>query len=119
MADTITLKGMRFFAYHGLLPSERERGQEFVVDVVLETDVRPAGGSDDLADAVDYRTAYDATREVIEGPPRNLLESVAEEIALRLLALERVAAVTVSVRKPNVKLPGPLDYSEVTIRRER
>src|SRR5574341_398743 len=119
MADTITLKGMRFFAHHGLLPVEREQGQEFVVDVVLETDLHAAGKSDTLTDAVDYRSAYDATREVIEGPPRNLLESVAEEIADRLLALDRVAAVTVAVRKPNVKLPGPLEYSEITIRRAR
>lgn len=119
MADAITLKGMRFFAYHGVEPAEREHGQEFVVDVILEIDLRAAGTSDDLSDAVDYRVAYDATREVIEGPPRNLLESVAEEIARRLLALDRVAAVTVAVRKPNVKLPGPLDYSEITIRRGR
>lgn len=110
---------MRFFAYHGLLPAEREQGQEIVVDVVLETDLRPAGQSDELTDTVDYRQAYDVTRGVIEGPPHSLLESVAEEIAHRLLVLERVAAVTVSVRKPSVRLAGPLDHSEVTVRRER
>jgi len=117
--DTIVLKGMRFYAYHGVLPDEREHGQEFIVDVSLETDLRRAGVSDALTDTIDYRDAYDRTREVVEGPARRLLESVAESIAERLLALDRVTAVSVSVRKPGVRLSGPLDYSEVTIRRER
>ncbi|MGH2349887.1 MAG: dihydroneopterin aldolase [bacterium] len=117
--DTIVLKGMRFYAYHGALPDEREQGQEFVIDVALETDLRRAGQTDELTDTVDYREAYEHTREVVEGPARRLLESVAESVAQRLLALERVAAVTVSVRKPRVRLPGPVDYSEVTIRREK
>jgi dihydroneopterin aldolase len=117
--DTIVLKGMRFYAFHGVLPEEREHGQEFIVDVALETDLRRAGRSDELADTIDYRAAYDRTREVVEGPARRLLESVAESIAQRLLTIEGVIAVSVSVRKPRVRLDGALDYSEVTIRRER
>lgn len=36
--DKIVLAGMRFFAYHGVLPDERLQGQEFDVDVELEGD---------------------------------------------------------------------------------
>ncbi len=117
--DSIILKGLRFYAYHGVLPEEREQGQEFVVDVVLHSDLRNAARSDDLAQSVDYRHVYDRTREVMEGPPRHLLEALAESIASRLLELHRVTGVTVSVRKPGVRLPGPLDYSEVTIHRQK
>ncbi|MDP3766599.1 MAG: dihydroneopterin aldolase, partial [Dehalococcoidia bacterium] len=46
MADRIVLAGMRFFGYHGALPEERTRGQEFVVDVEVEADLREAGKSD-------------------------------------------------------------------------
>lgn len=117
--DTIVLKGLRFYAYHGVLPEERERGQEFVVDVILDSDLHGAGQTDDLAQTVDYRDVYDRTRGVMEGPPRRLLEALAESIAQRLLELDRVTGVTVSVRKPRVRLPSPLDYSEVTIHRAR
>ncbi len=110
---------MRFYAYHGVLAEEREQGQEFVVDVTLESDLHEAGQDDDLAKTVDYRDVYTQTREVMEGPPRRLLESLAESIAGRLLALDRVQRVTVSVRKPRVRLSGPLDYSEVVVRRNR
>lgn len=117
--DTIVLKGMRFYGYHGVLPAEREQGQEFTVDVALDIELRGAGQADDLAQTVDYREVYSRTREVLEGTPRRLLESLAESVADRLLTLDRVTGVTVSVRKPHVRLPGPLDYSEVTIRRAR
>ena len=119
MADRIVLAGMRFFGYHGALAEERERGQEFVVDVEVESDLRPAGASDDLDDTVDYRKVYAAVKTVIEGPPKQLLEAVAEEIARRVLAIDRVEGVTVRLRKPSVKLPGPLAYSAVEIARRR
>lgn len=119
MADRITLAGMRFFGYHGALPEERRRGQEFVVDVEVETDLAAAGGSDDLDSTVDYRKVYAATKTVVEGPPRYLLEAVAEEIAGAILGFERVEAVTVRVRKPAVKLGGTVAYSQVEISRRR
>jgi dihydroneopterin aldolase len=119
MADRILIAGMRFFGYHGALAAERERGQEFVVDVEVEADLRAAGRSDDLADTVDYRPIYAAAREVVEGPARQLLEAVAEEIAARVLRLDGVQAVTVRVRKPAVRLPGPLDHAAVEITRRR
>lgn len=119
MLDRIVLSGMRFFGYHGALPAERERGQEFIVDVEVEADLAPAGRSDALEETVDYRAVYEAARAVTTGPPKNLLEAVAEEIAGRVLALERAQAVTVRVRKRHVPLPGPLDSSAVEVRRTR
>ena len=117
--DRIVLAGMRFFGYHGALAEERRRGQEFVVDVEVEADLRAAGASDDLADTVDYRRVYAAVKTVIEGPPKQLLEAVAEEIAQAVLAIDRVSAVTVRLRKPSVMLRGPLAYSAVEMTRRR
>jgi len=117
--DRIILAGMRFFGYHGALAHERRRGQEFVVDVEVESDLRRAGKSDDPADAVDYRHVYAAVQAVVEGPPKQLLEALAEEIAARILALDGVDAVTVRLRKPSVMLAGPLAYSAVEMTRRR
>lgn len=119
MADRIMLVGTRFFGYHGALPEERKRGQEFIVDVGIESDLAGAGRSDDLDDTVDYRKIYNAVKTVVEGPPKQLLEAVAGEIAARVLALPRVEAVVIRLRKPAVKLGGPVDYSAVEIRRQR
>lgn len=117
--EKLTLAGMRFFAHHGVLIEERTHGQEFVIDVELEGDLAAAARRDDLALTIDYRLAYDAVRTVMEGESRQLIETLAEDIAGRLLALDRVRAATVRVRKPQVKLPGPLESSGVEVRRTR
>jgi dihydroneopterin aldolase len=119
MTDRILLVGLRFFGYHGALPEERTRGQEFIVDVEVEAALAAAGRSDALGDTVDYREVYEAARVVTTGVPKQLLEAVAEEIAGRVLALEHVAAVTVRVRKPRAPLPTALDYAAVEVRRSR
>jgi 7,8-dihydroneopterin aldolase/epimerase/oxygenase len=97
--DRLLLEGMTFFGRHGVLPAERELGARFSVDVELHADLARAGQSDRLQDTVDYSKAYEVVREVVEGQPFQLLESVAERIAGRLLALERVQRATVRVRK--------------------
>jgi dihydroneopterin aldolase len=116
--DTIELRGMRFYGYHGVLPEERQRGQHFEVDVRIETDLRAAGENDDLTRTVDYRGVWEAAEAVVTGEPVDLIETVAERIAARILALtEQVQAVEVTVHKPEVPLPGPLTEAAVTIRR--
>src|SRR5437588_9710854 len=97
--DRLLLEGMVFFGRHGALPAERELGARFTVDVELGLDLRAAGRSDLAGDTVDYSRAYEVVREVVEGEPRTLLESVAERIATRLLELDRVERATVRVRK--------------------
>lgn len=117
--DRIVLKDMAFYGYHGVLPEERERGQVFFVDVEVECDLHPAGHSDDLQDTVDYRDLYRRVETVLAGPPKALLEAVAEEAAHRILELERVQAVRVEVRKPHVQLGGAVAYVAVCIERRR
>ena len=121
MTDEILLEGLRFYAYHGVNPEERAQGQRFTVDVRLETDLRAAGDSDDLAQTINYSAAYKRVRAIVEGAPRNLIEAVAEAIAAALLAdFPSARAVTVTVRKPEVALKGAiLDAAGVRIHRRR
>lgn len=117
--DRIVLRGMTFQARHGVNDWEKDEAQRFEVDVELLVDTRAAGTSDDLERTVDYRDVYAATRAVVEGPPVDLIEALAESIATRLLADTPAAEVVVRVRKPDVRLDGPLDYAAVEIRRTR
>ncbi len=119
MPDHVLLSGMRFRAHHGVLAEERTQGQDFLVDVDLEADLRGAGQSDDLDRTIDYRRVYGIVKDVMLGTPQNLVETLAETIATKILALDRVSAVTVRVCKPQVKLPGPLESAGVEMRREK
>jgi len=93
------MEGMAFFGRHGVFPAERELGARFTVDVELEGDLHRAGRSDRLEDTIDYTRAYELVREVVEGEPCRLLETVAERITERLLQLPRVHRATVRVHK--------------------
>ncbi|MGI9252648.1 MAG: dihydroneopterin aldolase [Thermomicrobiales bacterium] len=121
MQDEVFLEGMRFYAYHGVNPEERTRGQRFSVDVRMRCDLRAAGTSDDLARTVNYSAVAKRVRAIVEGEPRDLIEAVAEEIAAEVLAgFPPVALVRVTVRKPEVGLKGMfLDAAGVTITRAR
>jgi 7,8-dihydroneopterin aldolase/epimerase/oxygenase len=105
LKDRILLEGMIFHGNHGTLPAERELGQPFVVDVELYLDLQPAGLSDDLAQTVDYSDVHLRAKSIVEGPPVNLTEAVAERIALAILEDHPlVEAVRVKVAKPHVRL---------------
>ncbi len=119
--DRILLKGMIFYGRHGILPAERELGQRFVVDIELDCDLRPAGLSDDLRTTVDYGEVHSQTREIVEGDPVNLIETIAERIAASILERQRsVEVVRVRVTKPDVRLGDTvLDGAAVEILRRR
>jgi dihydroneopterin aldolase len=120
-SDEILLEGMRFYAYHGVNPEERALGQRFTVDVTLAVDLRRAGQSDNLADTVSYSAVYKLVRGIVEGEPRDLIEAVAEAIAVEILTnFPTVQSVSVTVRKPEVPMKGSmLDAAGVRITRSR
>jgi dihydroneopterin aldolase len=116
--DRIELRGMSFQGRHGVRPAERDQPQEFKVDIEVDADLAAAGRTDLLADTVDYTALRAAAREVIEGEPRKLLESLASAIAQRVLALPRVASVSVRVAKRPASMQ-PIESAAVRINRTR
>ena len=120
MTDRIVLVGMAFEARHGVNDWEKTQAQRFEVDVELFLGTRGAGASDELAQTVDYRGVYEVVRRVIEGPPVDLIETLAESIARDVLAAnDRARKAVVRVRKPEVQLGGPLTYAGVEVIRRR
>ena len=120
MADRIILEGMQFYAYHGVNPEERVLGQRYVVDLTADLDLRIAGESDRLEDTVSYSHIYRSVKAVMEGDPRNLLESAAQAIAERVLNEFPVESVTVTVKKPNPPVRGSsIESAAVQIHRSR
>jgi dihydroneopterin aldolase len=119
--DRILLTDMTFHGHHGTLPAENELGQPFVVSIELHLDLRHAGSSDDLTMTVDYSEIHRMARDIVEGPPVNLTETLAERIAAGVLRDHpAVEAVRVKVAKPHVRLGDTvLTGSAVEILRRR
>ncbi len=117
MADAISIAGLRVQTHVGVTPEERAEPQEVVIDVEIETDLRPPGRSDVLGDTVDYARATTAIAELVEATRANLLEHLAEQIAGTLLRLQGVRAVRVEIAKD--KPPVVENVNSITVRIER
>lgn len=115
MSDVITITGIRSFGRHGLFEHERTDGQEFSVDIVARIDARAAAASDDIADSVDYGAIAQLAHDILGGQPVNLIETVAERIAVGILAIHGVLGVEVTVHKPQAPIPVPFDDVSVTV----
>lgn len=113
--DRITLTGIRAVGYHGVFDHERRDGQPFVVDIELHRPLDTT--SDDLAGTVNYAEVAQAVEDIITGRPRDLIETVAGDVASRCLTFPGVQSVCVTVHKPNAPLPQEFSDVAVTIRR--
>jgi FolB domain-containing protein len=114
--DAIEVTGLRVLGVHGVRDFEKERPQPFDIDVVVHTDLRPGASSDDLADTVSYSDVMADATAVIRGPQRDLLETLAEDIASAVLRRPRADSVEVVVRKPKVFSSLDVDVASVGVR---
>jgi dihydroneopterin aldolase len=117
--DRIAVRGISAHAHHGVYDWERERGQTFRVDAVLELDTAPAAAGDDLDRTVNYAELAQRLHAVLTGGPVALLETLAQRLADVCLANPLVDAAEITVHKPEAELGVPFDDVAVTIRRER
>ena len=102
MSDRIKLEGLEVEAGIGVYDHERGVTQRLVIDVTAETDVAAAAATDELSLSLDYDAFARICREEATTQHHELIETVAEKIAGRILAEHpgRVQRVHVRVAKP-------------------
>ena len=113
MTLEIELAGLEVFGHHGATEQEQREGQRFLFDLWLEPLSPPSG--DRIDDAVDYRAVVEVVREISDANRFDLLETLATTVAEALLERFPLAVARVRVRKPEVRLAVPADYSAVTV----
>lgn len=117
MSDLIHIDDLHVRTIIGINPDERVNRQDVFISLTLETDTRAAAASDNIDDAVNYRTLTKEVFDMVEQSEFLLVERMADEIARVCLKDERVSAVRVRVDKP-----GALRFARsvaVEIERER
>jgi len=112
MSDLIKITGLSAKGFHGVLESEKRRGQKFIVDV--EMNVSFANLKDDVNKTVNYVQVAQLIHDQITGKPVKLIETLAENIARTLLKeFKKVREVKVIVHKP--KAPISLRFIDVSV----
>jgi dihydroneopterin aldolase len=115
--DRLAISGIEGFGHHGVFEAERRDGQVFLADLVLAVDTRAAARSDDLQDTVDYGSLVAKVVKAIESDPVDLIETLAERIAVTCLADDRVRSVEVTVHKPHAPIDATFGDVALTITR--
>ncbi len=118
--DLLTLKALRYHAFHGVHAIEREQGNSFEVDVIFHAELRQAGAHDQLDLTVDYEKAEQIISGVMFGPSVHLIEKLCVDIGEQLMnTFLLVDAVQVVIRKLNPPITVPTAYSEISMQWQR
>lgn len=98
--DSMHIRDLRLACIIGTKPAERKKKQNVIINLVLECDLRSAGRSDRLEDALNYHTLLERMSTMVEDSTCFLIEHLAELIAQLCLESRQVKGVTVKVEKP-------------------
>lgn len=116
--DYITITGLKIFAHHGVLPEEKENGQDFYVNARLYLDCRTAGKSDALSDALNYADVCAFMTKEFQKTSYDLIECAAEQLAQALLLrYMKLARVKLTLEKPHAPIGLPFGNVSVTMER--
>jgi dihydroneopterin aldolase len=110
---TISLKNVRFRAYHGVYPEERQKGNDFVVNMQVSY-VPHAGTIVSLSDTIDYSSLFEIINTIMQQPVE-LLESLVKQMAQAVhKEFSEISEVTVSVEKLNPPIDRFTGSAKVT-----
>lgn len=97
----IRMEGMKFYAFHGVLPQENAVGANFYIDLKLKTDFSRAAETDELEGTVSYADIHAVVKEEMKTTSQ-LLEHVCQRIALRIFKdFPTVSTIDIALYKEN------------------
>ncbi len=116
--DTILIKDLEVYAYHGVFPEEQTLGQKFYLSFALSLDLSNAAAADDLNHTVDYGAFSQKACDRFRSTRFRLLETAAEDLCQYLLDSEPcLKSLRLTVKKPDAPIPLPLSYAGISMER--
>jgi 7,8-dihydroneopterin aldolase/epimerase/oxygenase len=98
--DTILIRGLEFYGYHGASDEEQVVGHRFIVDTDLTVDTHAAGASDDLEETVSYAAVAEWILAIGTGTKYRLIEALCAHVVREIFAhFARVTTVRLRVQK--------------------
>lgn len=118
--DTIIVKNLELYCYHGVNPEEKEEGQAFVFTVLASVDLSLPCKTDNVDDTVSYAKMIKTIRRIAENEKNDLIERVAQRIADALFdEFATIEKLDITVKKPQAPIKADFDYVAVRIERTR
>lgn len=116
--DEIRIDNLEVYGGHGVLAGETRTGQPFLINAVLDTDLRQAGERDELACTTNYGEVCRLIHREMREHTFRLLEAAAEHTAERILEnFPLIRTLELEIRKPRAPIGLPFESVSVKIRR--
>jgi dihydroneopterin aldolase len=117
--DKIAIEGINVLGHHGVDEAERQVGQRLIIDLELYLDLSGAIAGDDIRKTVNYEAVCSLVEQVAGEEEFLLLESLAADIAAKVLEKFGPTGVVVRVKKVNLPIATGVASVAVEIRRSR
>lgn len=120
--EKIIVKGLKIRAFHGVNPEEKIDGQNFILDITAELDVKKAQLSDNVDHTVSYSSIIKTATAVFTEKSYNLIETAANKVGMEIMrTYPKLRSVTVLLKKPEAPIKADFEYVAVedTITREQ
>lgn len=121
MKNSIIIKNVKIFSYHGVKPEEKVNGQNFFIDAKIGTEKLCGYETDLITDVLNYSIISKKIVEWFSEQSFDLIEKAAEHVAKKLFkTFEEIKTLTLTVKKPDAPVSGvDFEYIAVEISRER
>lgn len=114
--DKITVTGIEFYGYHGVLEKEKQEGQFFSVDCSFTLDTSLC--NDNLDNTVDYGDLSCSIVRFCQNNKYDLIETLANNLAqYLLLKYNLIHDIEITIHKPSAPIPTKFDDVKITITR--
>lgn len=118
--DSIIIKNLKIYAYHGVNDEEKIDGQNFFIDAVMFIDKRDAFKKDDINKTLSYSSAAKVIKKIVTEKKYDLIETVAEKIAEALFkTFVDLEKAEITVKKSEAPMKADFEYVAVKIIREK
>ena len=114
--NQIIIRNLKIFAYHGVHDFEKQNGQNFVINIIININKLPGFSTDNIQDTISYSDVIKVINKTVTDNKYNLIEKLAESISDQIfLNFKSVVSIEITVKKPDIK--KNLDYAAVKIKR--
>jgi 7,8-dihydroneopterin aldolase/epimerase/oxygenase len=116
----IIIEGMEFFAFHGHYPEEKIAGTKFIIDIKLWTNIKKAGLSDKIIDALNYQSVFECIKEYVENTKSALLENLAKGIIDKLfIEFPTLSKTEIYLKKMNPPMGGQIQSVGIVLKQSK
>lgn len=97
----IKIKNLRLRTYIGINEEEVQNKQDVIVNVIIHYDAHQASSTDDMGDALNYKTVTKAIIKLVEDNRYFLLEKLASDVLTIAAQHPSVSFAEVEIDKPH------------------